>query len=156
MFMKSNAEGEGCGCGEHQNGPGSHAGHHHGMPHGFGAGCAQGWGIMKRLSSPAILLLLAEKPQHGYELMGRMKEFGITQGSMDPSILYRFLRHLEKSGLAESTLDDSGQGPARKVYNLTPEGREMLDMWAVNLDEFSGLLDEFRKRYQNLEGKKKK
>ncbi len=156
MFMGESAEGEGCGCGGHQSGPGFHAGHHHGMPHGFSTCWGQGRGIMKRLLAPAILLLLAEKPEHGYELMGRMKEFGIGQGSMDPSILYRFLRHLEKSGLAESTLDDSGQGPARKVYNLTPEGREMLDMWAANLDEFSGLLEEFRKRFQNLEGEKKK
>jgi PadR family transcriptional regulator PadR len=153
MFMQGNMEGdEGCGCGGH--GPKFHAWHHGGPPHGFGSGWAQGRGVMKRLLGPTILLLLAEKPQHGYELMGKMKEMGVGQGS-DPSILYRFLRYLERSGLAESTLDDSGPGPARKVYNLTPEGMEMLDMWAADLEEFSSLLEEFKKRYQDLQGGKK-
>ncbi|OFW57929.1 MAG: hypothetical protein A2W01_02960 [Candidatus Solincola sediminis] len=123
------------------------------MPHGFGADWAQGRGVLKRLLGPAILLLLAEKPQHGYELMGKLKEMGVTQGR-DPSVLYRFLRYLERSGMAESTLDDSGSGPARKVYNLTPDGMDMLDMWAANLEEFSSLLEQFKKRYQNLEGEK--
>jgi DNA-binding PadR family transcriptional regulator len=142
-------EGGECGCGH----PGQQWHHHH-EPHGFGTGWAQSRGVMKRLLAPAILLLLAEKPQHGYELMGRMKELGMDQ-EMDPSVLYRFLRYLERSGLADSTLDDSGPGPARKVYNLTPDGTEMLDMWATRLDEFAGVLGELRKRYQDLQGGKK-
>ena len=69
---------------------------------------------------------------------------------MDPSILYRMLRNLEADGMAESTLDDSGSGPARKVYNLTPEGREMLDFTAVSLDEVTGFLNRFKERYNQL------
>ena len=96
------------------------------------------------------MLLLAEEPVHGYELMGRLKAFGVGQSGMDPSLLYRLLRHLERGGLAESSLDDSGSGPARKVYRLTPEGMEVLDMWAANLDEVSSLLQKFKDRYGNL------
>lgn len=99
---------------------------------------------------PMLMLLLAEEPVHGYELMGRLKEFGIGQSGMDPSLVYRLLRHLERGGLAESSLDDSGAGPARKVYRLTPEGMEMLDMWAANLDEVSTLLQKFKERYGKL------
>ena len=96
------------------------------------------------------MLLLAEEPVHGYELMGRLREFGIGHGGMDPSLIYRLLRHLERGGLAESSLDDSGTGPARKVYRLTPEGMEVLDMWAANLDEVSTLLQQFKERYSKL------
>ncbi|MBC7230604.1 MAG: PadR family transcriptional regulator [Actinobacteria bacterium] len=108
------------------------------------------WDPTRRFLRPAVLLLLAEQSMHGYELMGRLKEFGIGPGGMDPSMLYRLLRVMERSGLAESSLDDSGSGPARKVYNLTPEGREVLDMWMSNLDELSELLGRFRERYEKL------
>jgi len=104
----------------------------------------------RRFLRPVVMLLLAEEPMHGYELMGRLKEFGIGQGGMDPSILYRLLRLLERAGFAESSLDDSGAGPARKVYSLTPEGMEVLDMWASNLDEVSSLLQRFKERYAKL------
>jgi PadR family transcriptional regulator, regulatory protein PadR len=104
----------------------------------------------KRFLRPVVMLLLAEQPMHGYELMGRLKDFGIGQGGMDPSLLYRLLRFLERAGLAESSLDDSGAGPARKVYSLTPEGIEVLDMWAANLDEVSALLRQFKERYEKL------
>ncbi len=104
----------------------------------------------RRFLRPVVMLLLAEQPMHGYELMGRLKDFGIGQGGMDPSLLYRLLRILERAGLAESSLDDSGSGPARKVYKLTPEGMEVLDMWAANLDEVSELLDRFKERHTDL------
>ena len=97
-----------------------HGGHSH------GDFCNSGQNIPRRFLRPVVLLLLAEKPQHGYELMGRIKEFGKGCKSMDPSLLYRLLRYMGRTGLAESTLDDSGSGPARKVYSLTPEGQEVL------------------------------
>lgn len=109
-----------------------------------------GFDHSRRFLKPVVLLLLAEEPAHGYELMGRLKELGIGQGGMDPSVLYRLLRLLERAGLAESSLDDSGSGPARKVYSLTAEGREMLDMWAANMDETAGLLQRFKERYERL------
>lgn len=109
-------------------------------------------GFPNRFLRPAVLLLLAEKPSHGYELMGRLKDLGLGEGSIDPSILYRLLRFLEAEGLAESTLDDSGAGPARKVYRLTPEGREVLDFWATSLDSVTGFIEEFRRRYEKVVG----
>lgn len=125
--------------------------HHGSMPGGMHVE-TPGFGhdSTRRFLRPVVMLLLAEQPMHGYELMGRLKEFGIGQGSMDPSLLYRLLRILERAGLAESSLDDSGSGPARKVYSLTPEGMEVLDMWAANLDEISDLLDRFKERHAGL------
>lgn len=104
----------------------------------------------RRLLRPAVLLLLAEKPAHGYELMERLRELGMA-GSMDPSLVYRLLRMLEASGMAESSLDDSGAGPARKVYHLTPQGMEMLDMWMSGLEGMLETLQMLRERYHKLE-----
>lgn len=108
-----------------------------------------GWDALRRFLRPTILLLLAEEPVHGYELMNKLKELGVGRGA-DPSLVYRILRALEGSGLAESRLDDSGAGPARKVYALTPQGMEMLDLWMSNLDEVFELLQQLRERYQKL------
>lgn len=108
------------------------------------------------LLRPAVLLLLAEEPMHGYELAGRLKELGVGRAGMDPSLVYRVLRMLEGAGMARSALDDTGTGPARKVYSLTPEGMEVLDLWAANLEEVLGLLKELRERYQNLVSRNKR
>lgn len=109
-----------------------------------------GQGITRRFLRPVVLLLLAESPVHGYELMGKLKEFGIDHTSMDPSILYRLLRRIEGEGLAESSLDDRGAGPARKVYTLTPEGREVLDLWAASIEDIGTFLGGFKERYGTL------
>ncbi|MBK5093298.1 MAG: PadR family transcriptional regulator [Actinobacteria bacterium] len=122
------------------------AGPGHFMGHFFEGG----HGITRRFLRPVVLLLLAESPCHGYELMGRLKELGMDQSSMDPSILYRMLRHMEREGQTESSLNDSGAGPARKVYQLTPEGREVLDLWAGNIEGIVSFLEEFKNRYEKL------
>lgn len=109
-----------------------------------------GGGLTRGFLRPSILLLLAERPCHGYELMSRLEEFGLGPGAMDPSVLYRLLRMMEREGLAVSSLDDSGSGPARKVYSLTPEGREVLDMWGANIEGLTSFLDRFKERYQQL------
>lgn len=122
----------------------------HGPGHFWSHFVEGGQGLTRRFLRPVALLLLAEAPYHGYELMGRLKEFGIDQSALDPSILYRLLRSIEREGLAESSLDDSGSGPARKVYTLTPEGREVLDLWAANIDGVAAFLEEFKQRYEKL------
>ncbi len=126
--------------------PGRHAAGMFAGRLGFGRG-------LHFLLKPALLLLLAERPMHGYELVSRLKELGIGRADMDPSLVYRILRLMEETGVASSSLDDSGAGPARKVYRLTPDGMEMLDIWAANLDEILASLEELRERYRRLERK---
>jgi len=109
--------------------------------------CDCGEGMPRRFVRPFVLLLLAEGPSHGYELAGSLKEFSPEGLNVEPSILYRMLRQMEEEGLATSSLDDSGTGPARKVYELTPEGREALDLWASSLEGTARMLDSFRERY---------
>jgi DNA-binding PadR family transcriptional regulator len=97
-----------------------------------------------------MLLLLAEEPVHGYELMGRMSAFGIDPEGTDPSVLYRMLRQMEIEGLTSSRLDPSGSGPARKVYYPTEAGREVLEMWAAKLQQTASSLSRFAERFGKL------
>ncbi len=67
-------------------------------------------------------MLLYEKPLHGYGIIKAVKErMGIETG---PSLVYPFLRQLEKRGLVEYITQMVGSKP-KKVYTLTEEGRNL-------------------------------
>ena len=70
----------------------------------------------------SIVLLLSEKPLHGY---GIMKEVEDRIGRpVNPSLLYPFLRQLEENSLVTSSRRPVGRKP-KKIYELTPTGREL-------------------------------
>jgi DNA-binding PadR family transcriptional regulator len=70
----------------------------------------------------SIVLLLSEKPLHGY---GIMKEVENRIGRpVNPSLLYPFLKQLEKNGLVRSTEKPVGLKP-KKVYELTATGKKL-------------------------------
>jgi PadR family transcriptional regulator, regulatory protein PadR len=133
-----------CGCGGH---------HGQGASHHMRGECGMA-SLSNRFLRPYILLLLAEEPAHGYELIGSLSSFGIDQSSTDPSVLYRCLRTMESEGVLTSRLDPSGSGPARKVYELTDEGHEILDMWAAKLSRMTEFFGSFAKRYSKLSKEK--
>lgn len=95
---------------------------------------------------PAILLLLDEEPSHGYSLSRRLAEVGITDGEISPAAVYRVLSRLEQEGLAVHEHVDEGQGPTRKVYELTAEGKKALEDWRSHIERTRGLLDWFAKK----------
>jgi PadR family transcriptional regulator, regulatory protein PadR len=92
-----------------------------------------------------VLLLLRERPAHGYELIERLKPFGIADG--DPGNLYRRLRSLEKQGMVRSEWETSGAGPRRRKYYLTEPGDARLHRWADSLAETRRLLDYYLGRH---------
>ena len=61
-------------------------------------------------AQPRLLLELAKKPAHGYELIERLGQEG--SASPDPGNFYRILRSLEEEGLVCSTWDTPNTGPA--------------------------------------------
>lgn len=69
----------------------------------------------------AILSLLDEAPKHGYQLMKEMKERSGGVYSASAGSVYPTLQQLEDEGLIEAALLNG-----RRVYNLTPAGREEL------------------------------
>jgi DNA-binding PadR family transcriptional regulator len=73
----------------------------------------------------AILSLIHEQPRHGYEIEQVIEERGMRDWTeVGFSSIYYLLKKLEKNGWVESQLEpEGGQGPARKVYHITPAGR---------------------------------
>jgi poly-beta-hydroxybutyrate-responsive repressor len=96
---------------------------------------------------PWLLLLLLQKPSHGYELMERLTQDEEAPDA-DPGLLYRTLRQLEEDGLVHSSWNTEGRGPARRLYQVTPEGVEYLHAWTVNIRSTRLRLDRFLAEYE--------
>lgn len=105
-------------------------------------------GLPRNFLRACLLLLVAEKASHGYDLMSRLAEMGFS--STDPGGLYRRLRAMEKEGLVNSRWETSTAGPARRTYEVSDEGTEWLHAWAGALSESRRMISIFLDRYQSV------
>ncbi|WP_043932459.1 PadR family transcriptional regulator [Bacillus sp. EB01] len=70
-----------------------------------------------------VLVLLNKKDRYGYELVQKISEqIDISEGSA-----YPLLRRLTKEGYFTTYLKESTEGPPRKYYKLTDNGRTYLN-----------------------------
>jgi DNA-binding PadR family transcriptional regulator len=70
-----------------------------------------------------ILLALAE-PMHGYGVMQNVDSLSEGTVKIGPGTLYGAFQTLEKEGLIVKV----GEEERRKIYTLTPKGREVLNL----------------------------
>lgn len=70
----------------------------------------------------AILHLLAEEPMHGYQIMSELSERTEGMWKPSPGSVYPTLNQLEDEGLVRAK-----EREAKKVYDLTDEGRAQVD-----------------------------
>lgn len=110
-------------------------------------------GKRERYIQPSILLGLLFKASYGYELVQNIQRFGFVEGQAPPGMIYRHLRQLEEDGLVTSQWETEGTGPAKRMYNLTLEGREMLAIWVDYMQNQAKSLLEFVKTYSNYKNK---
>jgi len=71
----------------------------------------------------------ASTPIHGYEIARQLADEAPEGLSFKQGTLYPMLRSMEADGLVKSTLVASHEGPARKCFTLTAEGRRVLNAW---------------------------
>jgi DNA-binding PadR family transcriptional regulator len=94
-------------------------------------------GTLDRLIQPAILVVLAKGPLHGYRLAERIGQIpGFAGQKPDVSGVYRLLRVMERKGLVVASWDVSTRGPAKKCYQMTPDGRQCLRRWIKTLEDY--------------------
>jgi PadR family transcriptional regulator PadR len=119
-----------------------------------GEGCHGKIDRIPHFTQPRLLLELAKKPAHGYELIELLSEGGGT--APDPGNFYRMLRGLEEEGLVSSKWDTQNTGPARRVYELTDQGLDFLQAWAVTIQQTHQSLERFLSDYQRISGKERR
>jgi poly-beta-hydroxybutyrate-responsive repressor len=103
---------------------------------------------VERFVEPALLLLLRERPVHGYELIERLPELAGDDVRIDVGNLYRILRALEEEGLVTSEWSADLPGPAKRTYELTEAGVRLLDQWAASLRGARQVIEGFLTRYE--------
>ncbi len=80
----------------------------------------------------AILTALADRRRYAYDLVRSLVDIpglGISEGT-----IYPLLSRLRVHGLVETRLEESAEGPARKYYSITNQGRRTLEMMKDYLD----------------------
>jgi PadR family transcriptional regulator, regulatory protein PadR len=102
---------------------------------------------VERFGEPALLLLLSERPAHGYELLEQLSAL-TGERRIDMGNLYRVLRALEEDGIVTSEWQDDAPGPTKRIYELTDDGRRLLDGWAEALRANQELISSFLDRYE--------
>ena len=86
------------------------------------------------VTSSIVLLLLAERPAHGYALFKEMCDMGVYDDGVDPSAVYPTLK---------------GSGPPRKVFRITGDGRRALeDFVEGHLLVMASDIEYFHRRYE--------
>lgn len=114
-------------------------------------------GRMTRFVEPCLLFLLSKEPSYGYELMEQLERFGFLEAPPDPAMVYRTLRYLEKEGFVKSKWDTKGAGPAKRNYEITKEGIDLLHGWAKGIGQRKKALEKFLVLYkQHFKNRRKK
>jgi DNA-binding PadR family transcriptional regulator len=94
---------------------------------------------------PALLLLLAEEPRHGYLLCDALPSLGL--GRMDRPSVYRALGELEADGLVRSWDAAPTAGSTRHVHAVTPQGEQALEAWMSIVSRERNSLELVLQRY---------
>ncbi len=120
-------------------------------PPGFNARRAGSGRGVNRYTEACLLLLLAERPGHGYELAERLAEvFPLPNLTPDLSSIYRVIVELEDQGAVRS-MWTAGSGGGRKACELTDDGWKLLRFWEERLRAEQEGLARFFERFRVAE-----
>ncbi len=124
-----------------------------GSERGPGRGAQRGGGRgVNRYVEATLLLLLAERPAHGYELNERLRTvFPLAEQLPDVSTIYRSLADLESQGAVTSHWT-AGEGGGRKVHQLTEVGNDLLAFWGARFKEEQAGLVRFLAQFDRVVG----
>jgi DNA-binding PadR family transcriptional regulator len=92
----------------------------------------------------ALLGLLAQQPRHGYELRAAFEALvgGEQNWDVKPAQVYSTLARLEESGLLAEEAIAKDAGPEKRIYAITPAGRQELQTWFLTAVTDDNLRDE--------------
>ncbi|MFV9672939.1 MAG: PadR family transcriptional regulator [Acidimicrobiia bacterium] len=133
---------------------GPHGSHHHsGRRRGVGRSRHRrddgSWSVaarLERFNEPVVLAILRDGSAHGYDLAESLRAW-VPDEQIDLGNLYRMLRSMEDEGIVRSEWSDNAPGRAKRTYELTPEGEELLDAWVRSLRSTNTTIARFLQEY---------
>lgn len=91
-----------------------------------------------------LLALLAKEPAHGYQLKNLLERtFGQAYPSPNIGQIYVTLQRLAKDGLVSCQDVEQSSRPNKRVYELTPAGRDALAAWLDKPSDGPRIRDDF-------------
>ena len=89
------------------------------------------------LFSVVVLYVIGDskKPIHGYLITKSLEEIAGRTLYIQAGTLYPILKNLENHGLILHEMVKSTEGPPRKIYNITKDGRKALKELIPVMDE---------------------
>ena len=80
-----------------------------------------------------VLKVLEDASLYGYDIVRQLRDLNVLV--ISEGTIYPVLSRLRKEGLLKTYLEESPEGPARKYYQLTNRGKDMLgemrNAWAA-------------------------
>jgi DNA-binding PadR family transcriptional regulator len=83
-----------------------------------------------------MLALLTAEPMTGYDIAQHFDEAVAQLWAAPHSQIYPELRKMEDEGLVRAEEVPRGERATKRVYTLTPEGRQELARWLVELEPY--------------------
>ena len=85
-----------------------------------------------------VLALLRDGDTYGLDLARTLAADGLVTGE---GTIYPLLSRLRQEGMVETSWHESPQGPPRRYYRLTEDGRAALDAFIVHWRQFRDAVD---------------
>lgn len=99
--------------------------------------------MRKGILEYCILAILSREDSYAPKIIAELKE---AQMIVVEGTLYPILTRQKNQGLLTYRWEESPQGPPRKYYSLTPEGREALRQLDESWDELVGQIANIRRK----------
>jgi PadR family transcriptional regulator PadR len=97
---------------------------------------------LERLVRPAVLMMLAREPMHGFKIVQQLAEMPMFDGQKPNAAgVYRALKIMAEEGLVTSAWELSETGPAKRLYTLTDRGEHCLASWILTLHNYRQSID---------------
>jgi PadR family transcriptional regulator, regulatory protein PadR len=105
--------------------------------------------LLKGSTSLVLLQLLNERDMYGYELVKELDKRSDHSLQVKEGTLYPALHKLEKQEYIEFYWQEQEKGPARKYYQITEEGREVLIEKTEEWQQFVHVMNKVIRRTKN-------
>ena len=99
--------------------------------------------IRKGVLELCLLNIIGAGRIYGYDIVRQLRTVDalvVSEGT-----IYPILSRLKRDGLVRTTLEESPSGPARKYYELTRRGEQLVDHMNAHWDNLTREISELRK-----------
>jgi PadR family transcriptional regulator PadR len=99
--------------------------------------------LRKGLLELCILNVVGRRRVYGYDVVRQLRD--IDALVVGEGTIYPILSRLKRDGLVKTSLEESPAGPARKYYELTKRGEQLLAEMNAYWDVLTNGIDRLRK-----------